>query len=185
MISSRVQDLQGTNYGQGFFKYKACDYCDDVLAETADIAFGDAWIEPYIRDPQGTNVVVVRSEYLARLFEVAAGKGEIVLQQLSPEDVVKSQAGGLRHRRDGLAVRLQMARLIRAWTPRKRVQPSWRNPVFVALQLVRLAIRRVTASAFVSVQSPSFRLLASMLSLGHGIATRLNGAFGKKNDHWR
>ncbi len=37
-------------WAPGFFKYKACDYCDDVFAETADICFGDAWIEPYVSD---------------------------------------------------------------------------------------------------------------------------------------
>ena len=28
-------------------KYKACDFCDDVFGEVADVVFGDAWVEKY------------------------------------------------------------------------------------------------------------------------------------------
>lgn len=41
--------------------YKACDFCDDVFAETADIALGDAWLPEYVQDGNGTNVVVTRN----------------------------------------------------------------------------------------------------------------------------
>src|SRR5699024_5004176 len=36
-ISSPTKDLFVTNWGQGHFKYNACEFCDDVLAETADV----------------------------------------------------------------------------------------------------------------------------------------------------
>lgn len=49
------------DWGAGFFQNPACDFCDDVVAETADIAFGDAWVEPYSLDGRGTNVVIVRA----------------------------------------------------------------------------------------------------------------------------
>src|SRR3546814_304074 len=69
----RMQDwwhLVDGDWGAGFFQNRACDFCDDVVAETADIAFGDAWVEPYSSDGRGTNVVVVRSSALhARLRE--------------------------------------------------------------------------------------------------------------------
>ena len=39
--------LADGDWGAGFFQNPACDWCDDVVAETADIAFGDAWVEPY------------------------------------------------------------------------------------------------------------------------------------------
>ena len=46
-----VFDLDGTDgLGLGFFKYKACDYCDDVAGETADITLGDAWLPGEIKD---------------------------------------------------------------------------------------------------------------------------------------
>ena len=39
-----TSELFGSNWGLGFFKYKACDFCDDVVAETADVSLGDAWL---------------------------------------------------------------------------------------------------------------------------------------------
>src|SRR3546814_3374610 len=38
------------DWGAGFFQNSACNFCDDVVAETADISFGDAWLEPYSSD---------------------------------------------------------------------------------------------------------------------------------------
>ena len=49
------------DWGLGFFQYRACNFCDDVTGELADIACGDAWVEPYSLDGRGTNVVVVRT----------------------------------------------------------------------------------------------------------------------------
>src|SRR5882757_1872619 len=55
------------DWGAGFFQSPACNVCDDVVGETADISFGDAWVEPYASDGSGTNVVVVRSPALAAM----------------------------------------------------------------------------------------------------------------------
>ena len=59
-------DMADGDWGAGFFQSPACDACDDVVAETADVSFGDAWVEPYSSDPRGTNVVVVRSPRSSR-----------------------------------------------------------------------------------------------------------------------
>jgi coenzyme F420-reducing hydrogenase beta subunit len=109
------------DWGAGFFQNPACDACDDVVAETADIAFGDAWIEPYASDGRGTNVVIVRSPVVASLIKAAIDDGRLLLEPLSPERVAETQAAGLRHRREGLAYRLTWPR--RGVQPRKRVPP--------------------------------------------------------------
>ena len=41
--------LADGDWGAGFFQNPACDWCDDVVAETADVSFGDAWVEPFVR----------------------------------------------------------------------------------------------------------------------------------------
>ena len=56
-IVKRIAELSTANWGLGYFKYNACDYCDDVLAETADATFGDAWIPKYVSDDKGCNVI--------------------------------------------------------------------------------------------------------------------------------
>ncbi|MGR4863940.1 Coenzyme F420 hydrogenase/dehydrogenase, beta subunit C-terminal domain [Caulobacter sp. LARHSG274] len=114
--------LADGDWGAGFFQNPACDACDDVAAETADIAFGDAWVEPYASDGRGTNVIVVRSPVLRQLVEAAIGDGRLDLQPVDPAVVVETQAAGFRHRREGLAYRLTWPR--RGVRPRKRVTPS-------------------------------------------------------------
>ena len=164
---ARVQQLRGTDYGSGYFKPKACDYCDDVFAETADIAFGDAWISPYKDMPEGTNVVVVRSQAVADLIEEGKASGELVLDTLTPEQAVFTQASGLRHRRQGLAVRLWLAGLVGAWTPAKRVDKGRGHLPFVLSQLVRVGIRRATSLRSLRPMSQPFELVLWVLVKAH------------------
>jgi len=117
-------DLFGTNWGYGFFKYKACDYCDDIVGETADISIGDAWLPEYVHDSAGTSVLVVRNKQIGCLLHEAAEQDKISLEHLDPQRVVESQAGGYRHRREGLAYRLAMCDKQKIWRPQKRVLPS-------------------------------------------------------------
>ena len=114
--------LADGDWGAGFFQNPACDWCDDVVAETADIAFGDAWVEPYSSDGRGTNVVVVRSREMKSLIEAARADGRLDLRAVDAEFIIETQAAGLRHRRDGLAYRLTWRR--RGVVPKKRVTPS-------------------------------------------------------------
>lgn len=111
-----------SDWGMGMFRYRACDFCDDVLNETADVAFGDAWLPGFDEDPQGANVMVVRSPEALAL--VARRHEELEASPLSADDAARSQAAGLRHRREGLAYRLFLADSRGEWVPRKRVSPS-------------------------------------------------------------
>jgi coenzyme F420-reducing hydrogenase beta subunit len=119
--------LADGDWGAGFLQNPACDWCDDVVAETADISFGDAWIEPYSSDGRGTNVVVVRMKELEQLIEEARADGRLQLEPVDAEFIVRTQAAGLRHRRDGLAYRLSWRR--RGIMPGKRVEPSSALPI--------------------------------------------------------
>jgi coenzyme F420-reducing hydrogenase beta subunit len=123
-VTKPTSELFGSNWGHGFFKYKACDFCDDVVGETADISIGDAWLPEYISDSAGTNVVVVRSEILNSILAGAVGERRLHLDSIPVEKVVASQAGGFRHRRDGLAYRLFLEDQVGRWRPTKRVVPS-------------------------------------------------------------
>jgi coenzyme F420-reducing hydrogenase beta subunit len=110
------------DWGSGFFQNSACDFCDDVVAETADISFGDAWVEPYSSDGRGTNVVVVRSPILHEMLREAIGKGRVALTLVDAEFVRETQAAGFRQRREGLAYRLAWRRP--GTKPRKRVEAA-------------------------------------------------------------
>lgn len=109
------------DWGAGFFQSSACDYCDDVVAETADIAFGDAWLEPYSSDGRGTNVVITRSAALDAIVRAGIAEGRIALSEVGADFVQRTQEAGFRHRREGLSYRLSLRRS--GLMPRKRVPP--------------------------------------------------------------
>jgi coenzyme F420-reducing hydrogenase beta subunit len=128
--SERRQDwwnLADGDWGAGFFQNAACNACDDVVAETADIAFGDAWVEPYASDGRGTNVVVVRSAPLEGLVREGIAEGRLQLAEVNADFIHETQAAGFRQRREGLSLRLAGRRGL---TPRKRV-PARRPAITV------------------------------------------------------
>ena len=119
MLEFSVKRL-GDLWGPGFFKPNACDYCDDVVAETADLSAGDAWLRPYTSDWRGTNLVITRSEQAELLIQEGIRRHELIFETISPEKAARSQRANFDHRRVGLAYRLYWASGRPA--PRKRVQ---------------------------------------------------------------
>jgi coenzyme F420-reducing hydrogenase beta subunit len=154
--------LADGDWGAGFFQNSACNMCDDVVAETADVAFGDAWVEPYSSDGRGTNVVIVRSPALHAMIEQARGEGRLTLDTVDAAFIENTQAAGLRHRREGLAYRLTWRRT--GITPVKRVAPN-----ATAIPWRRRLVYRIRATiAYASHRV--FRLARSTRQ--HGIYTR-------------
>jgi coenzyme F420-reducing hydrogenase beta subunit len=123
------------DWGAGFFQNSACDFCDDV-AETADVSFGDVWVEPYSSDGNGTNVVIIRSPTIQKLITAARNDGRLKLEAVDGDFIQQTQAADLRHRREGLAYRLSWCK--KGISPRKRVTPNTKN-----LSLRRKLIYRI------------------------------------------
>lgn len=143
--TARWQDwfhLADGDWGAGFFQNSACDACDDVVAECADVSFGDAWVEPYSSDGRGTNVVIVRSPEIAASIASAIKDGRLALEQVDADFIAGTQAAGFRQRRDGLAYRLTWQK--RRVTPVKRVAPraTGHPPRRRAIYRTRAAIAR-------------------------------------------
>lgn len=149
-----MEGLVGANWGHGLFKYKACEFCDDVLAETADAVVGDAWLPQYEQDHRGTNVAVVRDARILAIMRDAATEGRLHLEDLPAEAVVRSQAGGFRHRRDGLAFRLWLTDRAREWRPRKRVRPERRHLTrrLQRIHRLRYALGQASHAAFLEAR---------------------------------
>jgi hypothetical protein len=129
--------LLGGNWGHALFQLQACDFCDDIFAETADICFGDAWLPQYEGEWRGTNVVLCRSEKLQPLLDDGLARGTITIEPITVADAAQSQAGNFRHRREGLSLRLEDALARGEKVPRKRVRPG-----SVKLPALRQAIVR-------------------------------------------
>lgn len=130
----------GDMWGTGMFKANACDFCDDVTTELADISLGDAWLDPYNQDGQGHNVVVTRSHLANEILQQGFASGELVLEDLTLERFIASQQGSFNHRHDGLAFRTSLESNAGVIVPPKR-HASVHLPL--ALRLVQLA-RRAT-----------------------------------------
>ncbi len=121
-IEQPWEGLADGDWGAGFFMNPACGVCDDVVAETADASCGDAWVPPYASDPRGTNVLLTRSPSLESLVRQGIAAGRLSLTPVDGAFVARTQAAGLRQRREGLAYRLTWRR--RGVRPRKRVAPG-------------------------------------------------------------
>ncbi|CCI52012.1 Coenzyme F420 hydrogenase/dehydrogenase, beta subunit C-terminal domain [Nostocoides jenkinsii] len=157
-----AREMFSYDWGKGLFRYPACDVCDDVLAETADISIGDAWLAPYVANPQGTSIVALRSQ---QAVELLSGSGdEVCLEPVDADQIRASQAGGLRDRREGLAYRLSRRDAAHHIRPLKRVAasadiPLQRRRIYAQRMLLRAASLEMFLSAgtfddFVSRMSP-------------------------------
>lgn len=148
-VSPPVNELFGTNWGLGYFKSKACDFCDDVTAETADITIGDAWLPEYVNDYAGTNVLIVRNPLINDLLQDAVNGGRIHIENLDSEKVIVSQKSGINHRRKGLQYRLYLNEQNNKQSPKKRVAPSNNFPAkFKKVQELRIQLRDESHQAF-------------------------------------
>lgn len=120
-----MSTLTGGDWGEGLFKNPACEFCDDVIAECADIVVGDAWLPGYVNDPAGTNVLVIRDQSAEKMVQAAIDDDRLELKDVSAKVLALSQSSGLRHRREGLSHRLARRVEQGTWLPRKRVHPAF------------------------------------------------------------
>ncbi|KKG94041.1 Coenzyme F420 hydrogenase/dehydrogenase, beta subunit C-terminal domain [Methanosarcina mazei] len=105
-----------------WFTPNACNYCDDVFAELADVTFMDAWLPEYSKDSRGTNLMLVRLPKILAYIQKGVEKKEIKVSEISVEKVIQSQAGVLDVKREQLSYRLNLARQKKRKTLEKRVK---------------------------------------------------------------
>lgn len=121
---AQSSSLVGGNWGHGSFQPEACNFCDDVFAETADVVFGDAWLPEYRTNWRGTNIILSRNSIVDDLLITAQSTKQLEIHPITIEKIVESQAGNFRHRREGLQVRLHDDVRQGLSVPQKRVVPS-------------------------------------------------------------
>lgn len=135
-----MSELVGRNWDGGYFRLQACDFCDDVVGETADVAFGDAWLSAYDKDHRGTSIALVRHPEITAIMQQAADSGVLSLDALPADLVERSQAAGFRDRRSALQLRLKDTDLAGRWRPEKRVEPGAKHLNPVRRMTVRLRV---------------------------------------------
>ena len=123
------------------FQLRACDFCDDIFGETADICFGDAWLPSFDREWRGTNIVLSRNAFLDGFLTAGVERNDLWLDDLSVDDLINSQAGSFRHRWFGMSVRLPEAGKHGEPVPLKRKGSYSRRVSFFRRRVVLLRQR--------------------------------------------
>ena len=154
-----------------WFAMNPCLYCDDLMAECADVAIMDAWLPRFESDWRGTTIVVERHRLLD---ELAQGRNDApVCESLEPEDVLLSQAAALAWKREGLAQRIAGSdiwdrdatgwkRLPEQLSSRLSSQLRWRLDARIAV---------LTGALEVPLSTPQ-RFLVSILTAGVAVADK-------------
>jgi coenzyme F420 hydrogenase subunit beta len=117
-------EVVGGKFNAGAMMLNACDYCDDVVGETADLTIGDAWLPKFDVNQGGTNLLIVRNRAIENLLLEARDSDCIHLEAITAEEATDSQSGGFRQRREGLSYRLLKAKNEGRWAPEKRIEPG-------------------------------------------------------------
>jgi coenzyme F420 hydrogenase subunit beta len=139
--STRIVDsatVVGGKFNAGAMMLNACDYCDDIVGETADASIGDAWLPRFEAESKGTNLLVVRNPIILEMIHNAKEEGRVLIEKVAEKEALSSQAGGIRHRREGLAYRLSLKARDNVWAPGKRVSASAKSVPFHRKILYRL-----------------------------------------------
>lgn len=129
----------GDMWGSGLFKANACDFCDDVTTELADISLGDAWLHPYSIDGLGNSVIVTRSLLANELIKEGIENNLLFVSELNLDIFKSSQNGSFKHRQLGLKHRITRKKSI---VPFKRKKFLENIPLeFRIVQTQRMIVR--------------------------------------------
>lgn len=151
----------GHAFIDGYFKLNACNYCDDVFADVADISFMDAWLDPWKSDCTGTNLVITRSVECQSILDDGHYSNEINIEKISAIDIARSQKGVVSNKTEGLAFRLSVLSgqngkpLLK-----KRVDPSPAPGFFKRMMILDTW----------KVQEASKKAMIAQQDAGHGIS---------------
>jgi coenzyme F420 hydrogenase subunit beta len=166
----------GDMWGSGMFKNNACDFCDDVTTELADISLGDAWLNPYNQDGKGTNVMVTRSQLAEELINEGITRKELSIEPLDFSKFLSSQQGSFNHRQKALGYRVKRARKKGLTIPPKRHDNENISLDFKLVQKQRMRVRKQSlvewpivkdSIMFDEVMGPSLEKLQRITKINH------------------
>ena len=92
-----------------WFTINACNHCDDIFAECADVVCMDAWLPEYWNDPEGYSLIIVRSPRIFQTITDGIQREQLKLKEISIDDVIRSQNEVIYGKRVLLSYRLKLA----------------------------------------------------------------------------
>lgn len=137
----------GDMWGTGYFKPNACDFCEDLSGELADISLGDAWIPPYNQDGRGNSLIITRTVLAKELIENGIAEKHLKCNPITEKQAFLSQEGNYNHRRKGLSYRLKWALNDNKVIPPKRTKKILiENPIKAKIFKLRQRIQKESTS---------------------------------------
>ncbi|MCW0482692.1 Coenzyme F420 hydrogenase/dehydrogenase, beta subunit C-terminal domain [Gaoshiqia sediminis] len=143
----------GDMWGTGLFKANACDFCDDVTTELADISLGDAWLEPYRKDGKGNSLIVTRTLFMDNFVQKEINTGKLHLEGLSISRFISSQQGSYNHRCKGLSFRMKRVANNKFSLPPKRHTNEKISFAFMLVQILRMKNRKKSLEVWKTYKS--------------------------------
>jgi coenzyme F420 hydrogenase subunit beta len=98
-----------------FFTPNACNFCDDIFAETSDIAIMDAWLPKYDESNEGHNLILSRNTELSAMLNSIS-----TVENIHIDDVLKSQELVVSSKRSDITERIRVALKNGDYVPKKR-----------------------------------------------------------------
>jgi coenzyme F420-reducing hydrogenase beta subunit len=133
-----------------WFTPNACNFCDDVFAECADVTFMDAWLPEYSKDYKGNSLVLVRSDQMQNIIVDGIKSGELNLKIIPVQKVIKSQSGGIEEKRINLAYRLYLNKYSGLFSPKKRIKPmKITNPFRKKMHILSIQMQAASRNIWV------------------------------------
>lgn len=179
----------GEMWGTGLFKNNACDFCDDVTTELADISLGDAWLQPYNQDGAGTSVIVTRSGIADLLVKEGIANRSLTVEELSLDMFTASQEGSFKHRQKATAYRLTQKRNAKSVLPKKRERLLQSIPLeFKLVQYHRMQMReksleiwkRYQKAIIFDVKISALRKRLTFMTKNYHYAQKIRNILGKR-----
>lgn len=97
------------------FTLPACNYCDDIFAETADIVLMDAWLPEYKDSDKGENLIITRSQELDTIISEIS-----TVHTISIDRIIESQASVIKNKRTFISEHLSLVKKKGLIPPTKR-----------------------------------------------------------------
>ena len=113
------------------FTVQACNYCDDIFAETADIVVMDAWLPEYKNSDKGETLIITRNAELDSLI-----KSIPTVQEIGIERVLQSQLSVINNKRSAITVALKQLK-------KRGIALSKREYLYNAPSILQLPLYRV------------------------------------------
>ena len=145
---------------QGYWMLPRCRICPDQISDFADIALGDPHLPRFKEmNSAGISAIIARNEKGMSIIKMAEMSGDIVLGQLTRDELVQSQGYTLENRRY-TGVYVKVARLLGMKPPSIKVYEELKGAMsihqyvyaFVDLAKIRLRHVRWLAPLYLSIQ---------------------------------